>query len=74
MTKKTIKHAQSDVGLMFTALNLRRIINIIGISKLLEVIKHFLLFLAVIYRVLSSFYIKNAQNTCVKINVTYQVL
>jgi len=74
MTKKTIKHAQSDVGLMFTALNLRRIINIIGISKLLEVIKHFLLFLAVIYRVLSSFYIKNAQNTCVKINVTYRVL
>ena len=29
MTKKTIKHASADVGLMFTAFNLRRIINIV---------------------------------------------
>ena len=29
-TKKGIKHASADVGLMFVAYNLRRIINIIG--------------------------------------------
>jgi transposase len=30
MTKKTMKRASADVGLMFTAFNLRRLINIIG--------------------------------------------
>lgn len=35
MTKKTIKHASADVGLVFTAFNLRRIFNIID-SKLLK--------------------------------------
>ncbi len=30
MTKKSIKRASADVGLMFTAFNLRRLINIIG--------------------------------------------
>jgi transposase len=30
MTKKTIKRASADVGLMFTAFNLRRLTNIIG--------------------------------------------
>jgi len=30
MTKKTIKRASADVGMMFTAFNLRRLINIIG--------------------------------------------
>lgn len=35
MTKKTIKHAQADVGLIFTAYNLRRIFNIID-KKLLQ--------------------------------------
>jgi hypothetical protein len=29
MTKKTIKHASADVGLVFTAYNLRRIFNLI---------------------------------------------
>ena len=29
MTKKTIKHASADVGLIFSAYNLRRIFNII---------------------------------------------
>jgi hypothetical protein len=36
MTKKTIKNASADVGFIFIAYNLRRIINIIGISKLKE--------------------------------------
>ena len=30
MTKRTIKRASADVGMMFTAFNLRRLINIIG--------------------------------------------
>lgn len=34
MTKKTIKRASADVGLIFTAYNLRRLINIIGITEL----------------------------------------
>ena len=35
MTKKSIKHAQADVGIIFTAYNLRRIFNIID-KKLLQ--------------------------------------
>ncbi len=30
MTKKSIKRASADVGMMFTVFNLRRLINIIG--------------------------------------------
>lgn len=33
MTKKSIKHAQADVGFIFTAFNLRRIFNIIDQNK-----------------------------------------
>ncbi|MBU4511748.1 IS1182 family transposase [Patescibacteria group bacterium] len=40
ITKKTIKRAEADVGLIFTAYNLRRILNIIGIEVLR---KYFLL-------------------------------
>ena len=34
MTKKSIKHASADVGLIFVALNFRRILNIVGMDKL----------------------------------------
>lgn len=34
MTKKSIKHASADVGLIFVALNFRRLLNIIGTNKL----------------------------------------
>jgi len=34
ITKKYIKRAEADVGLMFVAYNLRRIMNILGIKKL----------------------------------------
>jgi hypothetical protein len=44
ITKKFIERAEADVGLMFTAYNLRRIINIIGIIKLKEYLKEQLLF------------------------------
>ena len=44
MTKKTIKHASADVGLIFTAFNLRRIINLVDknmLKKYLEVLACF---------------------------------
>lgn len=46
MTKRFIKRADADIGLMFTAYNLRRIINIIGkneFKKYLQVLLSFLL-------------------------------
>lgn len=39
MTKQFMHIAKADVGLIFCAYNLRRIINIIGINKLLETLK-----------------------------------
>lgn len=39
MTKKTIKHAEADVGLIFTAYNLRRIFNLIGVEELGKYLK-----------------------------------
>ena len=44
MTKKTIKHAAADVGLIFTAFNLRRILNIIDqntLKRYLAVLAYF---------------------------------
>jgi hypothetical protein len=48
MTKKTIKHAAGDVGLIFTAFNLRRIFNIIDhdmLKKYLKVLACFFYFM-----------------------------
>jgi transposase len=39
MTKKTKKHASADVGLIFVAYNLKRLINILGIKQLMEYLK-----------------------------------
>jgi len=39
MTKKTIKHATADVGMIFTAYNLRRIFNIVDKNELLKYLK-----------------------------------
>ena len=39
MTKKSKKHASADVGLIFVAYNLRRLINIIGIKQFREYLK-----------------------------------
>lgn len=39
MTKKTIKRASADVGLIMTAYNLRRLFNTIGIRELMKYIK-----------------------------------
>jgi transposase len=39
MTKKYLKRAEADVGLIFTAYNLRRLINLIGFKKFSEYLK-----------------------------------
>lgn len=39
MTKKSIKHASADVGLIFTAYNLKRIFNLIDINMLKKYLK-----------------------------------
>ena len=44
MTKKTIQHASADVGLMFIAYNLKRIINSIGCKALMRILGDFSLF------------------------------
>lgn len=45
MTKKSIKHASADVGLIFTAFNLRRIFNIVDKKVLKKYLGIFALFL-----------------------------
>lgn len=42
MTKKTMKHASADVGFIFIAYNLRRILNIVGMKKLRELLNFIL--------------------------------
>jgi len=38
MTKKTMKHASADVGLIFIAYNLKRLFKIVGIGHLKQVL------------------------------------
>ena len=52
LTKKYIERAEADVGLMFTAYNLRRLINIIGIKALERYLRTLvMLFITVINRI-----------------------
>jgi transposase len=69
MTKKSIKHASADVGLIFTAYNLRRIFNIIDQNQLKKFLKELgfcfsvlLSHFKTIYRVLSLEF--NSANFC----------
>lgn len=43
MTKKTMKRASADVGMMFTAYNLRRLLNIIGKNEFKKYLKELIL-------------------------------
>ncbi|WP_236456873.1 MULTISPECIES: IS1182 family transposase [Flavobacterium] len=52
MTKKTIKHASADVGLIFTAYNLRRIFNLIDTNML----KQYLKVLYLLFSTIKSFF------------------
>jgi len=45
MTKKFMQRAEADVGLIFTAYNLRRIINIIGLKSLMVYLETFISFI-----------------------------
>lgn len=58
MTKKSIKHASADVGLIFTAFNLRRIFNIVDLDllkKYLNVLVYFFLTLSSYFKRLYAF-------------------
>lgn len=63
MTKKSMKHASTDVGFIFIAYNLKRILNIIGITALIELLNSISVYVKVILeqiiQILSLFY----QNT-----------
>lgn len=56
MTKKTIKHASADVGLIFTAYNLRRIFNIIDQKLLNEYLKVMAHYFDALIGVFNAFY------------------
>ena len=56
MTKKTIKHASADVGLIFTAYNLRRIFNLIDQNLLKQYLKILALYLRALKDVFNAFY------------------
>ncbi|TDD96223.1 IS1182 family transposase [Flavobacterium cellulosilyticum] len=56
MTKKTIKHASADVGLIFTAYNLRRIFNLIDQNLLKQYLKMLTLFVLAIRSFFKAFY------------------
>ncbi len=53
MTKKTKQRAEADVGLIFTAYNLRRLISIIGTERLNEYLEFFVfLIYAYLYQII----------------------
>jgi len=57
MTKKTVKRVSADVGLMFTAFHLHRLINIIGrneFKKFLEGLGVTYFYIIEIYRTIIS--------------------
>jgi hypothetical protein len=58
MTKKTIKHASADVGLIFSAYNLRRIFNLIDQNLLKQYLKVLAPFFDAFTALFSAFYSK----------------
>jgi transposase len=56
MTKKTIKRASADVGLIFTAYNLRRIFNLIDSNELKQYLKVLALLFWTIKALFKAFY------------------
>jgi transposase len=57
MTKKTIQRASADVGLVFTAYNLRRILNIVGKEALRCFLFGFLMHIVVFWALLEHFWL-----------------
>ena len=56
MTKKTIKHASADVGLIFTAYNLKRVFNLIDLNVLKMYLKTTSLFFWLDITLFKAFY------------------
>lgn len=56
MTKKTIKHASADVGLIFSAYNLRRIFNLIDHNLLKQYLKVLALYFGTLRAIFEAFY------------------
>ncbi|SHM76601.1 hypothetical protein SAMN05443669_10706 [Flavobacterium xanthum] len=56
MTKKTIKHASADVGLIFTAYNLRRIFNLVEQNLLKQYLRVLASFLKLLIALFNPFY------------------
>ena len=48
MTKKTMKHALADVGFIFIAYNLRRLITLIGLKALITLFSPFITLISMI--------------------------
>lgn len=76
MTKKTIKHANADVGFIFTAFNLRRIFNLIGNNELKMFFKKLALlfryFFALFNRFLASLTYPFFNTICAKLFVNFR--
>ena len=72
MTKKTIKHASADVGLIFSAYNLRRIFNLIDqnlLKQYLKVLAPFFEILTALFKAFYAlFYFENVKVTFLKKN------
>ena len=65
MTKKTIKHAQADVGLIFTAFNLRRIFNILDqntLKKFLQELDYYFLLLSGYFKPFRAIFLEIKMN------------
>ena len=56
MTKKTIKHASADVGLIFCDYNLRRIFNLIDHNLLKQYLKVLTLYFGSLGAIFKAFY------------------
>jgi len=72
MTKKSIKHASADVGLIFTAFNLRRIFNLIDknmLKKHLRVLACFLSLVSKHFKSLYVFYFDTIPNLKISVSV-----
>ena len=69
MTKKTMKRASADLGFIFTAYNLKRIINIIGIEALIVLITRF--FVLVLSSTALIFAFLRSNFICFKITPLY---
>lgn len=71
MTKKSIKHASADVGLIFTAFNLRRIFNLVDhkmLKKYFKVLALFLFTIMAYFKYLSTLAIFKIHYNSLKFN------